>query len=71
MMTRNDKELCKGYRMWAVMQAEDDMRLQYEARMQDCMELHNAHCIARLQGFYYTCCTAKNEIAQKLKLYPQ
>lgn len=71
MLTRKDKDQVKRYRMWAVMQAQDQMRADYEKRMQDCMGLHNEHALLRLRGFYRTCGNATMKAADELKLYPQ
>jgi hypothetical protein len=69
-LSKAEKQAVKSYRLWCVMQAEDQARADWELRMQDCLGLHNDHVRARVVGGYYTCRDAADRYAAELKLYP-
>lgn len=68
MITKAQKQEIKSYGLWRAMREADEMRIVWERRTGEELNLHNAHVVQRLQGFYYTCAAAVQQSEEKLAL---
>lgn len=64
-LSRKIQSAIKAYRMWAVIAAEDSMRMRHELRMQDALELHNHHVWAKHNDNRRICLNAQAEYAKE------
>ena len=58
----------KSYRLWAVMAAEDRMRMVRECERQDDLNLHNQHVWAEHNANREICLRAQSQYAKELGL---